>query len=379
MIRKYLGLIKKIGSEIVDIPQYYIPYLFHGGKAHPPRRVDFELTYTCNLKCQFCPQELFKVNSSSKKVKKQELETAEICRVMDELRQGGVPLVTLTGGEPFVRKDIMEIIRHVKQTGMSLGVLSNGALLTEKIAHELVEMEVDSITFSLDGPQKLHDLVRGIPNTYERMTKAVGHIVEARNKLGKTRPYINFNCTISALNQSEFSKIIDTAHELGVDSVSFGFLFFTNKEAVAETAKIMPILQAKEEDQILPEHIKAVDIKILEGEILRCKERASEKGVSVSFNPALQGEDLREYFYNYDYSYTNKCFFPWKVSRINPEGTVYPCSIDMNMGNVKNEKFFDIWNGKNYITLRNALKKNKLFPKCNKCCELQSKVWSILP
>jgi len=379
MIRKQLGKMVRTVSELIEVPKYYIPYLF-GGRASPPTRVDFELTYRCNLKCQFCPQELFKSKYPQSKVQThKELETSKLCSVMDELKKGGVPLVTLTGGEPFIRKDIIEIIRHIKSIGLSLSILSNGALFTPEIANELVKVGVDTVTFSLDGPQKLHDTVRGIPNTYERITKAVGYLIEARKKAGKTRPYVNFNCTISSLNQNKFSQIIDTAVEGGVDSVSFGFLFFTNEEAVKKTASLISIQEAKEEDQILPENLRNVDTGLIDKEMELCREKAKKTGLSISFNPLLDARTLKEYFYNYDYSYTNKCFFPWKVSRVNPHGIVYPCSIDMNMGNLGEKGFFEIWNGKNYIDFRKSLKKNKLFPKCNKCCELQSKVWSVLP
>ncbi len=380
MLKKSINLLKKTISELIEVPQYYVPYLLKNGRANPPTRVDFELTYTCNLKCSFCPQAIFKEQSPEKvQSAKNELSTDEIYSVIDELKAGGVPLVTLTGGEPFVRKDIMDIVTYIKQKDLELSILSNGALITKKKAEELVRLGVDTITFSLDGPEALHDEVRGIPKTFSKMTKIAEHLIKTRVKQGKQRPYINFNCTISALNQSAFSEIIDAAVSIGIDSVSFGFLFFTNEEAISKTASVVDIKQAKEEDQVLPDKFREVNPKEIEEQMERCREKAEKSGLNISFNPALDGKTLEKYFYDYRYSYTNKCFFPWKVARVNPDGTVYPCSIDISMGNLKKEKFFEIWNGKKYVQFRKTLKENKLFEKCNKCCELQSKVWSALP
>ncbi|MBI5555359.1 MAG: SPASM domain-containing protein [Elusimicrobia bacterium] len=85
------------------------------------------------------------------------------------------------------------------------------------------------------------------------------------------------------------------------------------------------------------------------------------------------------YFYNPDYAYSSKCFIPWYSGRVSPYGDVYPCSIDVKIGNIRQTPFSVLWNSPRYKDFRNTLKRQGLFPKCAKCCNLNTKLWNYLP
>jgi len=172
---------------------------------------------------------------------------------------------------------------------------------------------------------------------------------------------------------------VEVAHEYGLRAVNYAYLFFTDEKALELTAKLVEFRQAKEEDQNLPAHLKRVEVERIEAEIERGYRLAGRNGVWVSFYPPLKGEEIRRYFFEEDFSYATKCFLPWYSSRINPYGDVYPCSIDVRIGNVRRTKFSELWNSKAYIDFRKRLKENKLFPKCRKCCNLTTKLWNYLP
>ncbi|MFQ5646014.1 MAG: radical SAM protein [bacterium] len=368
-------LLRRWAGQARAVPHYYLPYLFREGQAGTPLCVDIELTYRCNLKCLMCPQEQFKINRKSRKPKRPELEQSERENILDDLAHMRVGYITFTGGEPFVNPACLPLIRYAKRSGLFCNVLSNGALLTEEKVKEICESGLDSITFSLDGTEAVHDKIRGIPGSYQKLTAAIRNF---RLHPGNA-PCLGLNCTISALNQDDFSRLVDIAHELGIRAVNFAFLFFTDEEAVEKTKKMIDISQGKEENQIIPDYLKEVDLNILGREIETCFQKARDKKIPINFSPPVQGAFLEKYFFDRNYSYAGKCFFPWYSSRINPYGDVYPCSLDLTMGNIREQPFSQIWNGPDYVNFRKNLKERKLFPKCMKCCELKSRLWDYLP
>ncbi len=83
-------------------------------------RVIWEITNTCNYGCRYC------IFSSTSRQHKDELETAQVYRVIDELREAGFTHVKITGGEPFSRPDIMDILRRCCDHGIDDGEGSRG-------------------------------------------------------------------------------------------------------------------------------------------------------------------------------------------------------------------------------------------------------------
>jgi len=176
MDTKFKYFIKKISPiwvlsyfrKIRDLPSiynYWFPFVFKDGYANFPKSITFELTYRCNLKCVMCPQalDLKKENSILKNQMKEntELNLKEIESIINEARIMKVQNIILTGGEPFIRKDINYIIQSIKNNKLTCNIITNGGLITEKNVDLIVDLGVDRITFSLDGPEDIHNLIRG--------------------------------------------------------------------------------------------------------------------------------------------------------------------------------------------------------------------------
>ncbi len=383
MFSRLLGNLKTDVKQMLAVPHYWISYAFSAGRAFAPVSIDMELTFRCNLKCKICPQELYKDKqkaagqSTSLPRQAEEISLTDIRAVVNDAAQMGVKIITLTGGEPFLRKDILDIISHIKTKGIGCNILTNGMLINPKIAAELVSAEVDTITFSMDGPEEIHDQVRGVKGSYAKVCHSIEAIQKQKQIQGKNKPYLGLNCTISSLNQHKFSQLVDTAKRYNLGAVNYAFLFFTQQAAIDKTQQLIPLKQAKPEDQVLPDYLKQIDPVVLQSEIDKCYAKAAD--VSVNFNPPLKQSELNRYFFDDDYSYCNKCFLPWYSSRINPYGDVYPCSIDFKVGNIHQHSFSQLWNSENYIRFRTILKEKGLFPKCLKCCVLTTKLWNYLP
>ncbi len=119
-----------------------------------PISATIELTTLCNWKCKHCYINFHDEKGLS------ELKVKELLR---DLRELGVHQLVLTGGEIFIRKDILRIIKYAKELHFRVNILSNASLITEEVAKELSNLYITdySLTiFSLD--EDIHDNITGV-------------------------------------------------------------------------------------------------------------------------------------------------------------------------------------------------------------------------
>jgi MoaA/NifB/PqqE/SkfB family radical SAM enzyme len=126
-----------------------------------PVAVAWLITGRCNLHCCYCK---WKDQRRS-----DELDTAAVKDMIDQMKRAGVRLISFTGGEPLVRKDMGEIIRHVKERGLACKLNTNGMLVESRIA-EL--RPLDLLQISVDGPPAVQDRLRG-EGTAEKAAQAI--------------------------------------------------------------------------------------------------------------------------------------------------------------------------------------------------------------
>jgi len=137
------------------------------GLPSSPIFADLYLTHLCNLSCGFCYYRAFPDAGG------QELSTAGWKSVIDELATMKVLRVSIPGGEPFMRGDILELLEHIARRRMQIRLNTNGTLLDESIADALKNIgHFHEIQISLDGLRERHDAIRG-QGTWDRATHAV--------------------------------------------------------------------------------------------------------------------------------------------------------------------------------------------------------------
>lgn len=114
-----------------------------------PLSVSLQVTRDCNLDCVYC-SEIGEITA---------LSLEEVKQMISNLR--GVMRIILTGGEPLIRKDIVEIAEHVKESHFEIvSLATNGVLMTSEMARKLSEL-VDYVDITIDGPRKIHNRIRG--------------------------------------------------------------------------------------------------------------------------------------------------------------------------------------------------------------------------
>jgi MoaA/NifB/PqqE/SkfB family radical SAM enzyme len=114
-----------------------------------PLIVSHTITFRCNLSCKYC---------GIWKTPRREMSTSRIFSAMEEFATAGCISWNISGGEPFLRKDIDAVIRKGNELGMAMSVNTNGFFVRE---HLSACRELDLLSISLDGPQAVHDLMRG--------------------------------------------------------------------------------------------------------------------------------------------------------------------------------------------------------------------------
>lgn len=138
--------------------------------ATEPRRVPqlhtiyFYVTGSCNLRCRHCWIDPVTESQRSKL----HLPWRELKPIFEEAKELGLRSVKLTGGEPFLHPDILEILADLPAMGLSVVVETNGTLIGEREAKALKAANAN-FSISLDGPNaEIHDDLRNVPGSFEK-------------------------------------------------------------------------------------------------------------------------------------------------------------------------------------------------------------------
>ncbi len=184
-----------------------------------PLCVSFEITYRCNALCKHC--HLHHVQDG-------ELATAE--RYGELARQIKPVVAQVSGGEPLLRKDLVDILKEIRRTDRApyIVLTTNGALLTKKKYDELREAGVDEFSLSLDYPDERHDEFRGVPGLFGRIEKLMAELNSGNDRA------ITVSCVIQRDNFRDLIGIAETARKWRINAnfSTYTWLRTQNKDYV---------------------------------------------------------------------------------------------------------------------------------------------------
>ncbi len=150
-----------------------------------------------------------------------EYDTSQLKSVIDDMAAIGVAGLTLTGGEPTIRNDCFDLLRHAHERGLFVHLNTNGYNLDNQPGRieQLLATKIDAMNISLDGAvAETHDRLRNAKLGFHRIAKATEMILAGRER---GRPTINYTFVLGPDNCSEVPAFVELARERGVDSVSF--------------------------------------------------------------------------------------------------------------------------------------------------------------
>lgn len=352
----------------------YTRYLLGGGRTLAPESVTIFMTHACNLRCKMCGQwgEKGASRSENREFVSHTLSRNELHALVDELAQFKTN-ITLFGGEPFLHRDCIDTIRHIKSHGLHCLAITNGSLL-RSIADDVVRSGLDELNLSLDGNGVLHDGIRGIDGLFDRIADGIAALNEAREKQGTGRPLVNLQCTIMKDNYQRLPELIEAAKRFKAHSLTFHHLIYLNDSVYASQQACMgaalPGTSSHGWEGFIFEH--GMEVERLITAVQSLTSTAHE--IPVTVYPNLTADDIRLYYADPSRvppGYSPRCLSPWLVSYVFPDGTVRPClNLDYSFGSVRSSTFHDAWNSPAAIRYRRALKQHKLFPACARCTEL---------
>lgn len=190
-----------------------------------PHIIAWEVTRRCGLKCRHCR------GASTAGDYENELTTAECFKTIDAIAREAHPMIILTGGEPLMRADILDIASHASRSGCRVVMATCGHLLTPGIADALKASGVMAVSISLDAATATeHDAFRGVAGAFDASLTGIDCLKTAGI------PF-QINTTVSRLNAGELPRILDLAIALGAAAIDFFFLVPTGRgAAIADLA-----------------------------------------------------------------------------------------------------------------------------------------------
>lgn len=320
-----------------------------------PERCVFEPGYACNLKCLACnlwKEEFYKLKTPPGN----EPDAGRAAEIQQKLAEDGVKKITYIGGEPFANPWLPETALRAKELGMRTAVVTNGTLLDEKLIGRICgEGVFDVMIFSIDGPEKVHDALRGAADAFGKAEKNLKFLSRLKRREKLKKPKIMIYSTLSSLNHSFVEKIYGFAKRVNAAKIRFQLASFVQGKTPGNLGSGSNLHQYSP-----PENLKIPGSALprLREKILRLKESSAKDGLRVEAEKKLAGKK------------NERCRFLFNDCVVNSAGDVIPCPMapGFSAGNV-------LSGGLRRAFAENAEKIKNLenSPLCRQCCV--EKIW----
>jgi MoaA/NifB/PqqE/SkfB family radical SAM enzyme len=333
-----------------------------------PMGAVYEATMRCNLHCEFCyVGDLLNIEGEWR----QEM-------TVDALRKAFPDSpgfrVNLTGGEIFMRKDIMSVMDLFRDKGYACGYLTtNGTIINEERAEALADLAASGflkhISVSIDGPGELHDAARGLKGTFERTTAGLQRLQDAaRRKHAPLR--VSINTTVAHESLEALDQMVDVAESLGVDAIGLNHLMFSTPEEVAETIRLIGADDASQIATFVTAD-PGLDIEIVRQKVAALEAKCREKNVRFDFRPKVHPQ-LIDNYYTPGAKLEGRCLYPFLHARVGFSGKMFFCPfIRVEVGDLNESSLEEVWNGERYVEMRRRLVEEGIFPVCRRCCKVE--------
>ncbi|HXX21558.1 MAG TPA: radical SAM protein [Terriglobia bacterium] len=174
---------------------------------YKPRLVFWEVTKGCNLRCIHCRATASELSSPY------DLPTTKALNLIKQVSQSFLPILVLSGGEPLFRHDIFDLASYATSLGIRVALATNGTLVSEQVARQILEAGVRRVSISLDGADaSTHDAFRGISGAFDAALRGFRNLRE----LGMS---LQINMTIARHNAHQLPAVLELAKEIGADAL----------------------------------------------------------------------------------------------------------------------------------------------------------------
>lgn len=282
-----------------------------------PKEVCIIVTYRCNAKCNMCDVFHYPTKPS------EEITVADI-----EKLPSGLRFINITGGEPFVRQDIKEIVAVARKKAGRIVISTNG-FFTDRIIDLCETYPETGIRISIEGLQKTNDDIRGIPHGFDRGLRTLLTL----RRMGLKD--IGFGMTVQDMNCNDLLPLYELANALGYE---FATATLHNSHYFHKLDNCIA-----DKEMVCGEFAKLI------GELLKSSE--PKKWFRAYFNYGLMNyiKGNRRFL---------KCEMGSEACFVDPSGDVLACngmSEKMPLGNIRTQSFAEIWNSLQAQAVRQAV------------------------
>lgn len=290
-----------------------------------PKSLDLEITTKCNLRCSYCS------HFDSPGDTENDLPTEEWLKFFVELKECSVFDVCLSGGEPFLRKDIIQLIEGIKANRMRFSFLTNGILINDEIASFLKSTgRCNSIQVSIDGPgPEIHDATRG-KGSFEKALSGLMTLLK-----------FNLPVTVRVTINKHNYKALDEIAKLLLEDVGLRS-FSTN------SASHLGMCRTNKDDV----ELDAIEFAECIDTLLRLEKKYNGR-IGALAGPLASGKHWIEMEEAYRSNkpqmpgcgYLRSCGGIFSKMAILADGTMVPCSQmpHVRLGKINQDKLADVW------------------------------------
>ncbi len=381
------------------------------GYSFNPKSITFRVTTACNLKCKMCHF----VGLSGRYI-----DPSVLRNTLRSIR-GIKPYIILTGGEPLLHPEIIDMIKEAKKQGFFVLLVSNGFFLRDK-AEEIVHSGLDVLVISLDGVGEVHDIIRGKVGLFERVIEGIKTLSAVRktrginwfslfplrpaftlddllnflrtiedNKRGGFQkvsellkiiedsrtvitlgPRVYVNCTLNPLNVEDLVPLYSLVSDLGVDGINYQHIWlkpsdhsydFDSRLLDRETKGLLTFRNKWEE---IGSRVYQVGARMAGLSFM----------IPSFFFPRLSLSEIGTYYSSPEQFVGGRKipYCAWFYANVDSCGKLVQCG-DLVMEDLRGKSFGHAWNSKDYREFRISLEEKGVLPNCSRCCYYFRRIW----
>jgi AdoMet-dependent heme synthase len=308
--------------------------------------VPWRCTFQCESSCVHCI-------SAGKSAAPDELNTNDAKKIVDQVSAFGASFFGITGGQPFLRKDLFEILDYATEKGLSTSIITDGRLLDEEKFQKIVKNQT-KISISIDGGEKTNDVIRG-KGAYAAALAAIERF--STEKLLNCLVYTFANASeVTNVNEADMRHVLDLAKKYDARWVVFHGMIPYSKDK--STLKADPT----------PEQYEWICNKLYD----LTAEYKGKPGINIYipfYARVAKQRGMPDFENWYNNFFLGRCFFG-KFMSVAENGDVIPCSYNdaFRIGNIKGKSLKAIWDEMQSSEFFNKAKdKTNIKGKCGVC------------
>lgn len=289
-----------------------------------PLSYSIEPTNHCNLKCPECPSGLGALTRPLGL-----LRINEFKKLIDEIKDTGFYVQLYFQGEPYINKELPQMIEYAQQNNIYISISTNGHFINEKNVDYILEHAPDKLIFSIDGLTEETYQVYRAGGTFAKADDGLRLLTKRKSDLKRKKPFVEFQFIVMKHNEHQLEDVIRYCKENEVDKLAF---------------KTMQVSSYENAQKFLPSNVKYRRY-IVENNSFRIK------------------ADIKDH-----------CFALWRTSVITWDGKVVPCCFDKDaefeLGRLNGISFREVWHSEKYNAFREKILSNRRgVSMCTNCTE----------